>query len=257
LLESQASKRSQLNVLEQLNAEREGFSAGSIAALRQSQHVLGSLVDKIRVSDQFVTAIETALGHHLQLILTEHPEAAHQILSDLNTKRQGRATVAPLAFFRNGQGIAKGNGHAEATHGGGNGVSEALPSTVGANPEAAEAEDGSSNVAETALVMSETPSVPELNGVPLPALKVVTADDCVRSLLHLLLNETRIVRDLHSATADWSCNRGRFDYVTLGGEVLSRHGIYTGGSWGKRKRQGCSFDPRAQESNCRTREVAR
>ena len=76
LLQQQAEKRSRLNVLEQLQAGHEGFSAGALAALKQSQHVLGSLADKIRVPDQYVTAIETALGHHLQLVLTEQPESA-------------------------------------------------------------------------------------------------------------------------------------------------------------------------------------
>src|SRR5207245_5903348 len=98
VLEQQAEQRSRLNVLEQLQAEHEGFSAGSLAALKQSQHVLGSLADKIRVPDQFVVAIETALGHHLQLVLTEQPESAHQILEDLNKQKQGRASIAPLSL---------------------------------------------------------------------------------------------------------------------------------------------------------------
>src|SRR5262249_21261811 len=91
ILEQQAEKRSRLNVLEQLQADHEGFSTGSLAALKQSQHVLGSLADKIHVPDQFVTAIETALGHHLQLVLTEHPESAQEILADLSTGKKGRA----------------------------------------------------------------------------------------------------------------------------------------------------------------------
>ena len=103
MLEQQAGTRSRLNVLEQLQAGHEGFSAGPLAALKQSQHVLGSLADKIRVPDQYVTAIETALGHHLQLVLTQEPESAREILADLNTKKQGRASVAPLALMRNGQ----------------------------------------------------------------------------------------------------------------------------------------------------------
>ena len=45
------------------------------------------------------TAIETALGHHLQLVLTEQPESARQILADLNTNKKGRASIAPLAFI--------------------------------------------------------------------------------------------------------------------------------------------------------------
>src|SRR5689334_18868110 len=59
ILHAQAEKRSRLNVLEQLQADHEGFSAGSVAALKQSQHVLGSLAGRIQVPDQFVTAIET------------------------------------------------------------------------------------------------------------------------------------------------------------------------------------------------------
>src|ERR1035437_10145394 len=97
-LEQQAGKRSRLNVLEQLQADHEGFSVGPLAALKQSQHVLGSLADKIRVPDQYVTAIETALGHHLQLVLTEQPESARQILADLSAHKSGRASIAPLAF---------------------------------------------------------------------------------------------------------------------------------------------------------------
>src|SRR5437867_4402839 len=110
VLEQQAGTRSRLNVLEQLQSEHEGFSAGSLAALKQSQHVLGSLADKIRVPDQYVTAIETALGHHLQLVLTEQPESAHQILVELNENKKGRASIAPLAFLRNGAGEHKGEG---------------------------------------------------------------------------------------------------------------------------------------------------
>ena len=76
-------------MLEQLQAGHEGFSAGALAALKQSQHVLGSLADKIRVPDPYVTAIETALGHHLQLVLTEQPESAQQILAELSANKTG------------------------------------------------------------------------------------------------------------------------------------------------------------------------
>ncbi len=70
-LQAQAEKRSRLNVLEQLEGSHEGFSAGTQAALRQSRTVIGSLADRIRVPDQYVVAIENALGHHLQIVLTE------------------------------------------------------------------------------------------------------------------------------------------------------------------------------------------
>ena len=193
-LEQQAEKRSRLNVLEQLQADHEGFGAGSLAALTQSQHVLGSLADKIRVPEQFVTAIETALGHHLQLVLTEQPESAQQILAELNSGKKGRASVAPMAFLK--------NGHSRPGESAGNGDdSNWLP--------AANA---------------------ELNGKPLDAISVVESEQGVRPLLQRLLGQTRIVRDLNAATTAWHECGAEYHFVTLGGEVLSRHGIYTGGS---------------------------
>ena len=198
-LEQQAGKRSRLNVLEQLQADHEGFSIGPLAALKQSQHVLGSLADKIRVPDQYVTAIETALGHHLQLVLTEQPESARQILADLYANKAGRASIAPLVFVRDRQG--EGASREGDTK---------LPSPV---------PDHQSPIA-----------APELNGAPLPALAVVESEASIRPLMQRLLGLTRIVRDLNAATAAWQETKGAFHYVTLGGELLSCHGIYTGGS---------------------------
>src|SRR5882762_5986713 len=189
ILEQQAEKRSRLDVLEQLQADHEGFSAGSLAALKQSQHVLGSLADKIHVPDQFVTAIETALGHHLQLVLTEQPESAQQILADLTANKKGRASVAPLGLTRNGDADPS---------------SSLQPPVSNIHPQ-------------------------QLNGVPLDALKVIEAEDSVRPLLGRLLGTTRIVRDLDSATDAWRNNGGTCHYVTLSGELLSCHGVYTGG----------------------------
>jgi chromosome segregation protein len=205
LLQQQAEKRSRLNVLEQLQAGHEGFTAGSLAALKQSDHVIGSLADKIRVPDEFVTAIETALGHHLQLVLTEHPESALQILSELQGKKQGRASVAPLALLRNGDNESVGHGdHGTTEHG------LAAP----------ESDEGRSRI---------THQAPQLNGVPLDAVAVIESDSSVHPLLQRLLGTTRIVRDLNAASEAWRDTKGTFHYVTLGGEVLSRHGIYTGG----------------------------
>jgi chromosome segregation protein len=195
LLQHQAEGRSRLDVLEQLQAVHEGFSEGSLAALKQSRHVLGSLADRIRVPDQYVTAIETALGHHLQVVLTEHPETAHLILADLSANKKGRASVAPLSFIRNG------NGNSGPPPG------QIQPATD--EPFAA--------------------TVPELNGLPLPAIGAVASEKSVRPLLERLLGQTRIVRDLDAATAAWRESNGAYHFVTLNGELLSRHGIYTGG----------------------------
>jgi chromosome segregation protein len=209
LVQQQAELRSRLNVLEQLQAGHEGFSEGSLAALKQSQHVLGSLADKVRVPDRYVTAIETALGHHLQVVLTELPESAHEILADLSANKKGRASVAPLAFTRNGYA----NRAAGGNNSNGDSGSGALPGSVNA---------------PTAQHASPLP-VPELNGEPLEAIRVVDGDSSVQPLLERLLGLTRIVRDLDAATAAWRDSKGAFHYVTLSGELLSQHGVYTGG----------------------------
>ncbi|MBI3850327.1 MAG: chromosome segregation protein SMC [Verrucomicrobia bacterium] len=191
LLQQQAEKRSHLKVLDQLRETHEGFSAGALAALKQSQSVLGSLADKIRVPDQFVTAVETALGHHLQLVLTEQTDAARQIIAELTANNKGRASIAPLELLRNGD------------HGADSPVPEAKPPSF----------DLMANGSH-----------------PIPAINVVEADRPLQPLLERLLGVTRIVRDLGAATTAWRETKGEFHYVTLNGELLSSHGVFTGGS---------------------------
>ena len=174
-LQQQAEKRSRLNVLEQLQSGHEGFSAGALAALKNAEHVLGSLADKIRVPDQYITAIETALGHHLQLVITEEPEAAQRILADLSANKKGRASIASLSLS------VAGNATAQPA---------AYPT----------------------------------------ALSVVEGEGSIQLLLESLLSRTLIVPDLNTATAALRESGGAFDFVTLSGELLSRHGVYTGGS---------------------------
>jgi len=101
LLREQAEKRSRLNVLEQLEESHEGFGDGAQAAMKRSDAVLGSLADHIRVPDEkFVTAIETALGQQLQLLLTEESDSARQILTDLRNDKLGKASIAALSLNR-------------------------------------------------------------------------------------------------------------------------------------------------------------
>jgi chromosome segregation protein len=102
-LRHQAENRSRLNVLEQLDAEREGFGAGTLSALKSAEHVLGVLADSIRVPEPHVTAVETAMGRHLQLVLTAREDSARQILDSLRLNKSGRASVAALDL-NNGNG---------------------------------------------------------------------------------------------------------------------------------------------------------
>ncbi|MFM1943557.1 MAG: hypothetical protein RI897_2539 [Verrucomicrobiota bacterium] len=179
LTQQQAALRSSLNVLEQLQSDHEGFGPGTLAALQQKNHALGSLADRIRVPDPYVIAIENALGHNLQLVLTQDPQGSQAILESLTSEKKGRASIIPLSWQ---------NTHPE---------DDAL--------------DASSAAGQAAL-------------------DVIQADPEVQPLLHRLLSRTRIVPSLAEATTAYNNNGNRFDYVTPQGELLSRHGIFTGGS---------------------------
>jgi chromosome segregation protein len=193
LLQQQAEKRSRLTVIEQLEHSREGFDAGTVAALRQSRSVIGSLADRIRVPEQFVVAVENALGHHLQLVLTEQPESAQEILADLSANKTGRASVAALSI--------------------------AIP-------------DDKQLVFSSEMLPDENKSAAQ-NGLKqgqiVRALDVVQTDPSVDKLLRALLGRTFIASDLPTATAQIQNGHAGCDFVTLTGDLLSRHGIYTGG----------------------------
>jgi chromosome segregation protein len=229
LLRRQAEKHSRQNLLEQLQESHEGFSVGALAALKQSRLVVGSLADRIRVPDQHIAAIEAALGHHLQLVLTERPDFAEEILADLATNKKGRASIAALGLVAAGVSPAA-EGDVPPL---GTGLEEAqdfgfiVPSfPPGGTP-------GS--------LAGETPaatSLPFFDAIPaeapnfhaaVPAASVVEADISVRPLVQRLLGLTRIVPDLAAATAAWRESHGAFDFVTATGELLTRHGVFTGG----------------------------
>jgi chromosome segregation protein len=192
-LQAQAEKRSRLNILEQLEGSHEGFSVGTQAALRQSRKVIGSLADRIRVPDQYVVAVENALGHHLQLVLTEQPESAQQILADLTANKSGRASVAALSIeYTNDKQL-----FFEGEMAPGSGL----------------------DVIQNGLQ----------NGQVIHALAVVQGEPSVEKLLKALLGRTFIASDLATATAQIQNGHAGCDFVTLTGDLLSRHGVYTGG----------------------------
>ncbi|HEY5345538.1 MAG TPA: chromosome segregation protein SMC, partial [Verrucomicrobiae bacterium] len=193
-LHQQSDKRSRLTVLEQLEGSHEGFDAGAVAALRQSRSVIGSLADRIRVPDQFVTAVENALGHNLQLVLTEQPSSAQEIIAELTTNKSGRASVAALS-------IQQYQDEKQLSF-----IGEMAP---GEKSEAAQA--GLSN------------------GQIVHAMSVIHAEPSVEALLKSLLGRTFIAADLSTATAQIQNGHAGCDFVTMGGELLNRHGIYTGG----------------------------
>ncbi len=199
VLRQQAEKRSRLNVLEQLNESHEGFSAGTLAALKTAQNVLGSLADKIKVPNEYVVAVEAALGHNLQLVLTEQPESAQQILTDLSANKKGRASIAALGLV--GQAFQPAGG-------------------------------GDSLVSSSETAPSENAGLgsPAHRQTGMSALRIIEADPSIQPLLQRLLGETLIVPDLATAISAFRESNGAFDFVTQTGELLNRHGIFTGGN---------------------------
>ncbi|MCX7872058.1 MAG: chromosome segregation protein SMC [Verrucomicrobiae bacterium] len=192
LSRQQAGQRSRLSVLEQLEQAREGFSAAAAAVLRQSKNVLGSLADRIRVPDEYIVAVESALGANLQVILTEHPETAFQILDELTATKKGKASVAALNL----------------------------------RPAAEYIENHDSSVHPTAN--EENHATAHQNG-KVHALSIIQADPTVSHILKGLLGKTYIVPDLKTAANALQNGLAGCDFVTLKGELLNRYGIFTGG----------------------------
>ena len=164
---------------------------------------------------QYVVAIENALGHHLQLVLTEQPESAQQILADLTASKSGRASVAALSMEYN--------------------TTSSLPlrrNGAGQRP----GRD------------SKRPAT----GPVIRALSVVQAEPSVEKLLQALLGRTFIASDLATATAQFQNGHAGCDFVTLTGDLLNRHGIYTGGYLnGNGNPQGAGLHSRPQKPDLR------
>ena len=197
LMRQQAGIRARFNTLEQLEDSHEGFSAGAVAALKQSQAVLGSLADRLRVPDRYVVAIENALGHNLQLVLTEKPAAAQEILADLTTSKKGRASIAALDIN----------------------CPDSLQLTFEGDMAPADSDGQPLNPG--------FPGAGEADAVR--ALAIIESDPAVENLLKGLLGRTFIVPDLVSATAQIQNGHAGCDFVTVNGDLLTRHGVYTGG----------------------------
>ncbi len=188
-LRIQAGKKSQCQVLLQLQTDYEGFSAGAVAVLKGTKDVLGSLTDKIRVDDAHVAAVETALGQQLQIALTEHPEAAQKIIANLTAKKQGRASLVAIGMI-------------------------------------------------SALPLLENEAVIPAGVTPL--LSLIDADESVQPLLQRLVGRICVAPDLGSAEHAWRQSNGAFGFVTASGEILTREGVFSGGTGNGNGKTGSS-----------------
>jgi chromosome segregation protein len=97
---AQAEKESRLEVLRQLNEEGEGLAQGSQAVLkglhdrsRIKPALAGALVTNLDVDQNFIPAIEAALGRNLQAVVLKDAQLAPEIIAALKQKKLGQAAL--------------------------------------------------------------------------------------------------------------------------------------------------------------------
>ncbi|HEY2101823.1 MAG TPA: chromosome segregation protein SMC [Chthoniobacterales bacterium] len=97
-----AEIESRLEVLRQLNEEGEGLAKGSQALLKTETFALaGALAAQLSVPDEFVAAVEAALGRNLHAIVLRDRKRAAEVISFLNGQQLGQAA---LVWEREGAG---------------------------------------------------------------------------------------------------------------------------------------------------------
>src|SRR5256714_8573671 len=89
-----AEKESRHEVLRQLNEEGEGLAQGSQALLKSKEfEFAGALAAQLDVSQEFVPAIEAALGRNLHALVLRDNALAAKIVSYLNQQQLGQAAL--------------------------------------------------------------------------------------------------------------------------------------------------------------------
>ncbi|CAN5404696.1 chromosome segregation protein SMC [soil metagenome] len=127
-----AERQSRLEILQQLNAEGEGLAEGSQAVLRGLDDperflpaVTGALASLIEVEEEFIPAVEAALGRNLHAIVLQNAALASEIIATVSSRRLGQtalilpelsgaATTAPGALPAGALGWATEKVHAPA-----------------------------------------------------------------------------------------------------------------------------------------------
>ncbi len=101
----------QLDLLQRLKDEGEGYSGGARAVMRSLgdpkgsplRGIIGAVADQLQVPAELELAIETALGGRLQDIIVEQWADAERAIDWLKRTNGGRATFLPLDTLRAGQ----------------------------------------------------------------------------------------------------------------------------------------------------------
>ena len=96
-----SERESKLDVLRQLNADGEGFSEGTQSVLKGLDNpsfykpaILGALAQFIEVGAEHILPIEAALGQNLQAIVMKDTMVAEAVVKTLHSKKLGRASLA-------------------------------------------------------------------------------------------------------------------------------------------------------------------
>jgi chromosome segregation protein len=202
----------QLDLLQRLHDEGEGYSGGARAVLRavggarnagrsatsrspqgeadskRLQGIVGAVADQLRVPAELELAIETALGGRLQDVIVERWEDAEQAIDWLKRTGGGRATFLPMDTLR-------------------------------ASPRL------------------RTASGPGILGV---AADLIEADARLKNVLEYLLGRVVVTKDLPTArrVLDTSGSGERATVVTLEGDIVRPGGSVSGGSQAPRRDQG-------------------
>jgi chromosome segregation protein len=96
----------QFATLKEMQASYTGFYNGVRLLLQQRSSLpglIGAVTELIQVPDQYLTAIETALGGQAQALITETQTVAKQAIELLKQKHAGRATFLPLDALQHRQ----------------------------------------------------------------------------------------------------------------------------------------------------------
>lgn len=93
-----------LQTLTAMQEEYEGFSRAIKSVLQTKapwrSGIHGAVAQVLHVPEQYITAVEIALGGALQHVLVDHEETAKKAIQFLKTQQLGRATFLPLSTIR-------------------------------------------------------------------------------------------------------------------------------------------------------------
>lgn len=92
-------EHSKLDTLKNMAERYEGYGQSIRKVMEQKEKnpgILGVVADIIQVDDNYVTAVETALGGNIQNIVTEDEHVARKMIDLLKKNHHGRATFLPL-----------------------------------------------------------------------------------------------------------------------------------------------------------------